>query len=43
MLNISDDIISHATNQNEHLKKIRKVFDKMLDLQKAENFVNYVI
>ena len=28
VFNISDDIIAHATTQNEHLQQIRKVFDK---------------
>ena len=28
MFNINDDIIAHATTQNEHLQQIRKVFDK---------------
>ena len=29
VFNISEDIIAHATNQNEHLQQLRKVFDKI--------------
>ena len=28
MFNISNDIITHETNQNEHLQQLRKGFDK---------------
>ena len=42
VFNISDDIIAHVTNQNEHLQQLRKVFDKIrekglkLNLKKCE-------
>ena len=42
VFNISDDIIAHATNQNEHLQRFWKVFDKIpkeglkLNLKKCE-------
>ena len=29
MFNISDDIIAHSTNENEHLQQLRKTFDKI--------------
>ena len=29
VFNISDDVIAHATTQNEHLQQLRKVFDKI--------------
>ena len=42
MFNISDDVIAHASTQNEHLQQLRKVFDKIrqkglkLNLKKCE-------
>ena len=29
LFNISDDIITHATNQNEHLQKLQNVWNKI--------------
>ena len=35
---ISNDIISHATNQDEHLQQLRKVFDKIRETGLKLNF-----
>ena len=50
VFNISDDVIAHATTQNEHLQQLRKVFDKIqekglkLNLKNCEfgKSVNYM-
>ena len=51
VFNIGDDIIAHATTQNEHLQQLRKVFDKIrekglkLNLKKCEfgkSSINYM-
>ena len=38
VFNISDDIIAHATTQNEHLQQLRKVFDKIREKGLKLNF-----
>ena len=38
VFNISDNIIAHATNQNEHLPELRKVFDKIREKGLKLNF-----
>ena len=38
MFNISDDIIAHATTQNEHLQQLRKVFNKIREKGLKLNF-----
>ena len=55
MFNISDDIIAHATTQNEHLQQLRKVFNKIrekglkLNFKKCEfgkssiNYMGYIL
>ena len=55
VFNISDNIIAHATTQNEHLQQLRKVFDKIrekglkLNFKKCEfgkssiNYMGYIL
>ena len=38
MFNVSDDIIADATNQNEHLQQLRKVFGKIRGKDLKLNF-----
>ena len=38
VFNISDDIVTHATTQNEHLQQLRKVFDKLRENDLKLNF-----
>ena len=38
VFNISDDIIAHATTQNEHLQQLRKVFNKIREKGLKLNF-----
>ena len=38
MFNISNDIITHETNQNEHLQQLRKGFDKTREKGLKLNF-----
>ena len=38
VFNISDDIVAHATTQNEHLQQLRKVFDKIREKGLKLNF-----
>ena len=48
VFNISDDVIAHATNQNEHLEQLRNFFDKIqekdlkLNFKKYESGINYM-
>ena len=41
VFNISDDVIAHATNQNEHLEQLRNFFDKIQEKDLKLNFKKY--
>ena len=41
VFNISDDIIAHATTQNEHLQQLRKVFEKIPEKGLKLNFKKF--